>query len=142
MTPTSEEEKPVKIEVHTNVHPNTDRSPWGWVTLNNSKFRIATWSGNDERKVFEQIREQLNAYSTLTEQNAKLTAENTMLAEDRDHMSQRFTPLMQENRKLREALRELMYWRQNEDGICVMKVSIEKANMIISLLEESKPLKT
>ena len=31
--------------VHTNVHPNTDGTPWGWVEAVGSVGSVAYWSG-------------------------------------------------------------------------------------------------
>ena len=45
-----------KFEIKTNVHPNTDGSPWGWIIIiEGSRIRVAMWSGKEERKLCEEL---------------------------------------------------------------------------------------
>ena len=39
-----------RLAISDNVHPNTDGSPWGWIVVEGTKVRVATYSGHEEKK--------------------------------------------------------------------------------------------
>lgn len=39
-----------QYELSDNVHPNVDRSPWGWIVIKGTRLRVATYSGYEEKE--------------------------------------------------------------------------------------------
>jgi hypothetical protein len=40
-----------KLALSDNVHPNLDGSPWGWIVIDGTRIRVATFSRYEERKM-------------------------------------------------------------------------------------------
>lgn len=59
----------MRLELKTNVHPNVDGSPWGWVQIEGTRIEIAVWSGDSQKKLWNRIIKE-NPYpkGTTTEQ--------------------------------------------------------------------------
>jgi hypothetical protein len=66
----------MKIELKKNAHPNTDGSPWGWIGLDATRIRVATWSGHEEKKYCESIVRAVNTHAQLVEALEKFTLLN------------------------------------------------------------------
>lgn len=54
-----------KLELKTNVHPNTDGSPWGWVQIEGTRIEVARWSGHGDKNRWVNIVTAVNEYASL-----------------------------------------------------------------------------
>lgn len=44
-----------RLELIDNAHPNTDGSPWGWIVVQGTKNRVATYSGYKEKEMCKHL---------------------------------------------------------------------------------------
>lgn len=103
------------LTLSKNVHPNTDGSPWGWIILDGSKIRFATWSGCDEQKRCEEMLRVYNQAKELIKENSEALTAYNLECKRNDELQKEIDRLKGRETNLVEDLTEALTYHHIEN---------------------------